>query len=192
VILPGSKNTREDLAWLKNKFEPALKQYHQAKGHLLGICGGYQMLGAWVEDPTGLEGKPGKNKGLGLLPIKTVLKAPKTTTLSEFDWEGTSGKGYEIHMGFTHLISGRPLLNITSRNSAPCDETDGCISDDSRVTGTYVHGFFDTPGIASKWLSRIGLTELATEKASITERKERDYDLLRAHFESHVDLGALY
>ncbi len=192
VILPGSKNTRADLDWLKNKFEPALKKYHREKGHVLGICGGYQMLGSWVEDPQGLEGKPGKNKGLGLLPIKTVLKAPKTTTLSEFEWEGTPGKGYEIHMGLTQLFSGSPFLNITSRNSTPCDESDGCISEDKRVTGTYIHGFFDTPGISSKWFSMIGLTELVTEKESMAERKEKDYDLLKAHFESHVDLGTLY
>ncbi len=150
------------------------------------------MLGSWVEDPQGLEGKPGKNKGLGLLPIKTVLKAPKTTTLSEFEWEGTPGKGYEIHMGLTQLFSGSPFLNITSRNSIPCDEAEGCISEDKRVTGTYIHGFFDTPGISSKWFSMIGLTELVTEKESMAERKEKDYDLLKVHFESHVDLGTLY
>lgn len=192
VILPGSKNTRADLDWLNKGFEPALKKYHREKGHILGICGGYQMLGSWVEDPEGLEGKPGKNKGLGLLPIKTVLKAPKTTTLSEFEWEGTPGKGYEIHMGFTQRFSGSPFLGITSRNSTPCNESEGCISEDNRVSGTYVHGFFDTPGITAKWFSLIGLTELVTEKESMVERKERDYDLLKAHFESHIDLETLY
>ncbi len=192
VILPGSKNTRADLAWVKKGFESALKKYHQEKGHVLGICGGYQMLGAWVEDPEGLEGKPGRNEGLGLLPIKTVLKAPKTTTVSKFEWDGTPGKGYEIHMGFTQRFSGSFFLSITSRNSNACNETDGCISEDNRVSGTYVHGFFDTPGISSKWLSLIGLTKLVAAEESMAERKEKDYDLLKNHFESHVDLGALY
>jgi adenosylcobyric acid synthase len=95
-------------------------------------------------------------------------------------------------MGFTNLFSGRPFLRITSRNSTLCDESEGCISEDNRVIGTYVHGFFDTPGILSKWFSLIGLTKLVTEEESMAERKEKDYDLLKAHFESHVDLGALY
>ncbi|MCG8564983.1 MAG: cobyric acid synthase, partial [Desulfobacterales bacterium] len=78
VILPGSKNTRQDLEWLKNEFGQALDQYHCQGGHLLGICGGYQMLGQKVADPHGLEGQPGDTTGLGLLPVETILKAPKT------------------------------------------------------------------------------------------------------------------
>ena len=150
------------------------------------------MLGALVEDPTGLEGTPGENRGLGLLPIKTVLKAPKTTTLSEFEWDGAPGRGYEIHMGFTRRLSGSPFLSITSRNALACNETEGCISEDNRVAGTYIHGFFDSPDILSKWFTLIGLAELATKGESMGERKEKDYDLLKAHFEAHVDLGALY
>ncbi len=192
VILPGSKNTREDLDWLGNGFDAALEEYHREKGHILGICGGYQMLGRWVDDPDGLEGQPGRSKGLGLLPIETVLKAPKTTTLSEFEWDGAPGKGYEIHMGFTRRFSGHPFLSISSRNSCPCDDTDGCISEDQKVTGTYVHGFFDAPAISSKWLSMIGLDELAIQAKVMGDRKEKDYDLLKVHFETHVDLGALY
>jgi adenosylcobyric acid synthase len=192
VIIPGSKNTRADLDWLKLKFESPLTEYHRQRGHIMGICGGYQMLGSWVEDPGGLEGKPGQTRGLGLLPIKTVLKAPKTTTLSEFEWDGTPGRGYEIHMGFTGRSSGAPLLKIFSRNSELCNETEGCISEDNRITGTYIHGFFDTPAISSKWLALIGLSELVTGQESMAEQKEKDYDLLKAHFESHVDLGELY
>ncbi|MCP4721369.1 MAG: cobyric acid synthase [Desulfobacteraceae bacterium] len=192
VIIPGSKNTRADLEWLKTGFESALKEYHRKKGHILGICGGYQMLGSWVDDPQGLEGEPGQSRGLGLLPIKTVLKAPKTTTLSQFEWDGAPGCGYEIHMGFTQRFSGSPFLKILSRNAVPCNETDGCISEDNQVTGTYVHGFFDTPTISSKWLALIGLPELVPKGKSMENQKEKDYDLLKIHFESNVDLGALY
>ncbi|MCP3944789.1 MAG: cobyric acid synthase [Desulfobacteraceae bacterium] len=191
VILPGSKNTRADLEWLKNGFEPALKEYRREKGHIMGICGGYQMLGSWVEDPQGIEGTPGRSRGLGLLPINTILKAPKTTTLSEFEWEGIVGKGYEIHMGFTQGFSGNPFLKISSRNTTQSNVTDGHISEDKQVTGTYIHGFFDTPAISSKWLALIGLTELKMEKESMDERKEKDYNLLKTHFESHIDLGTL-
>ena len=132
------------------------------------------MLGTWVEDPQGLEGTPGQSRGLGLLPIKTVLKAPKTTTLSEFEWDGTPGRGYEIHMGFTHRFSGSPFLSISSRNTVPCDETDGCISEDKRVTGTYIHGFFDAPAISSKWLALIGLTDLTAEGKNMGEQKVKN------------------
>jgi adenosylcobyric acid synthase len=192
IIIPGSKNTRADLDWLKTKFEPALKVYHREKGHILGICGGYQILGAIVEDPQGLEGNPGSTEGLGLLPVKTILKAPKTTTVSEFEWEGHKGKGYEIHMGFTELFSGTPFIRIKSRNLNPCDESDGCLSHDKQVAGTYVHGFFDYPSISSKWLAMIGLPLLQTDEENHFSRKEKDYDLLKAHFEAHIDLEELY
>jgi adenosylcobyric acid synthase len=191
IIIPGSKNTRADLDWLKNGFEAALKEYRKKNGHILGICGGYQMLGSLVEDPHGLEGKPGQTRGLGLLPITTELRAPKTTTLSEFEWDGVPGKGYEIHMGFTRLLSGTPFINISSRNGLGCDGTDGCIADDKRVTGTYVHGFFDTPQISSKWLALIGLKDLAADQENRGESKDKNYDLLKTHFETHVDLEDL-
>ncbi len=77
IVIPGSKNTRKDLAWVMERFERPLSVYLQNGGHILGICGGYQMLGQWVDDPSGLEGKPGQTRGLGLLPIQTVLQAPK-------------------------------------------------------------------------------------------------------------------
>ncbi len=192
IIIPGSKNTRADLGWVKKIFEPALKAYHREKGHLLGICGGYQILGNWVEDPGGLEGKPGRTRGLGLLPVKTVLRSPKVTTLSEFSWDGIQGRGYEIHMGATELVGGSPFIQISSRNSLACHETDGCLSDDQQVAGTYVHGFFDDAVIAAKWLKKIGLDLPREEPKNMAFRKERDYGLLKAHFEAHVNLEALY
>lgn len=192
VIIPGSKNTRDDLDWLKAKFESPLKKYHREKGHILGICGGYQILGTIVEDPQGLEGKPGNAEGLGLLPVKTILKAPKTTTVSEFEWEGKKGKGYEIHMGFTELLSGTSFIHIKSRNLQPCNKPDGCLSQDRRVCGTYVHGFFDYPSISRKWLAMIGLSHLLTKGKNNTPQKEKDYDLLKAHFENYIDLETLY
>ncbi|OQY51594.1 MAG: cobyric acid synthase CobQ [Desulfobacteraceae bacterium 4572_89] len=192
IIIPGSKNTRADLDWLKAKFESPLKEFHRGKGHILGICGGYQMLGTIVEDPLGLEGKPGNTEGLGLLPVKTLLKAPKTTTVSEFEWEGRKGKGYEIHMGFTELFSGTPFLCVSSRNTLACDEPEGCLSNDELVAGTYVHGFFDYPSISLKWLTMIGLPHLVIEEENHTSKKEKDYDLLKIHFEKYIDLETLY
>ncbi len=192
VIIPGSKNTRSDLGWIKKTFEPALKAYHRQGGHILGICGGYQMLGQVVDDPDGVEGSPGRTRGLGLLPVETELKDPKTTTLSDYSWEGASGKGYEIHMGLTRVMSGSPFLKISARNHLSCDETDGCISSGGTVAGTYIHGFFDSAGVLARWFSMIGLDSRNFQIQDMAAIKEKNYDLLKTHFEAHVDLRPLF
>ncbi|OGR35768.1 MAG: cobyric acid synthase CobQ, partial [Desulfobacula sp. RIFOXYB2_FULL_45_6] len=187
VILPGSKNTRADLEWLMQNFKKPLEAYARSEGHIFGICGGYQMLGEFVDDPDGLEGHPGKTDALGLLPVQTVLKAPKTTTRSQFEWEGKKGEGYEIHMGYTFLKGGIPMLDILSRNSNPCTDRDGCMLINKKIAGTYIHGFFDSSPVLSKWLEGLGL-DLFCPDEGFTSLKEKSYALLRAHFESHVDL----
>ncbi|WP_457553946.1 cobyric acid synthase [Desulfobacula sp.] len=191
IIIPGSKNTRADLDWLLKKFKIPLNEYYQSMGHILGICGGYQMLGEFVDDPEGLEGSPGRTKALGLLPVQTLLKAPKTTTLSNFQWGSVTGKGYEIHMGYTNLISGKPLLEISSRNSIPCTKKEGCVSENGRIAGTYMHGFFDSSQILLKWLNLIGL-DINYPCDDMFNLKERDYILLKEHFEAHIDMSYLF
>jgi adenosylcobyric acid synthase len=188
VIIPGSKNTRADLAWLNKHFERALNDYRASEKYIFGICGGYQMLGRCVEDPWGLEGTPGQSRGLGLLPVRTVLKAPKTTTLSSFEWSGIKGKGYEIHMGVTQREAGHPFLTICSRNNSTCADHDGCETDDGRVAGTYVHGFFDTPDILVHWLKQAGI-EKHLPPSLFNYSKDKNYQLLKTHFERHVDLS---
>ena len=174
-------------------FHVELSAYLEQGGHVLGICGGYQMLGSVVEDPQGLEGAPGLSRGLDFLPVKTRLKAPKTTTISDFEWEGVKGNGYEIHMGVTEMTGGSPLINIFSRNQEGCRDTDGCIRSDHRVCGTYIHGFFDYPDIADKWLGKIGIdTKSFKQRAPHHLKKDKDYDLLKVHFESHVDISSFY
>nr|NJM02252.1 cobyric acid synthase [Desulfobacula sp.] len=190
VIIPGSKNTRADLEWLLRVFKTPLEDYVRSCGYIFGICGGYQMLGEFVDDPEGLEGRPGKTGALNLLPVQTVLKAPKTTTLSDFEWEGEKGSGYEIHMGSTTIQCGLPLLNILARNSTPCRDRDGCMEKNRKIAGTYIHGFFDSPRILSKWLGLIGL-DLPCPDGDPASLKEKTYTLLKEHFESHVDLGTI-
>ncbi len=190
VIIPGSKNTRADLDWLKHHFQGPLEKYLRVNGCVFGICGGYQMLGEFVDDPDGLEGTPGRSMALGFLPVQTVLKAPKTTTLSDFQWDNVAGKGYEIHMGDTCLSGGTSLLAVNSRNSIPCTDTDGCQSETGRVAGTYMHGFFDSPQILSKWLTTLGV-DIHFSPADMISVKERDYSLLREHFESHIDISEM-
>ena len=192
VILPGSKSTRHDLDWLQRTgWGELLFQYHKDGGHVLGLCGGYQMLGIAVADPLGLEGVPGTTKGLGLLPVETCLKAPKTTTLTRFCWKGHQGEGYEIHMGQTRRTDGKPLFQVLSRNLAPVREDDGCISPTGRVMGTYIHGLFDTPDILSAWLHGIGLMHLPATGQSGRHDRDEQYDLLAEHFAKHVDVEAI-
>ena len=192
VILPGSKNTRFDLNWIRSSgWARALSEYLKSGGHVLGICGGYQMLGMTVQDPTGLEGQPGSSEGLGLLPIETHLKAPKTTTLTKFSWNGQQGAGYEIHMGKTIRTSGNPLLHVKERNQRPCNDQEGCISDDFRSMGTYIHGLFDNPAILKSWLNHIGLNGIDVTNIGSIELRNRQYDLLADHFEKNIDVESI-
>jgi adenosylcobyric acid synthase len=192
VILPGSKNTRFDLKWiLFSGWARELSEYLESGGHVLGICGGYQMMGKTVHDPTGLEGQPGSSEGLGLLPIETILKAPKTTTLTKFSWNGRPGAGYEIHMGQTIRAGGTPLFNITERNHNPCRDEDGCVSNDSKIMGTYIHGLFDNPGILKFWLNHIGLRGVDVSDVGGIEARNKEYDLLAEHFEKNVDVESI-
>jgi adenosylcobyric acid synthase len=192
VILPGTKSTRSDLAWLENNgWVTALRDYAASGGHVLGICGGYQMLGRRVLDLDGLEGPAGETAGLNLLPLETELKAPKTTTRTDFSWNGIQGCGYEIHMGQTRRLGGRPLLTVLSRNRQAVNDDDGCASPDGRVLGTYIHGFFDTPAITRCWLTRIGLDNIKVDRRHGPVARDQAYDLLAEHTARHIDVDRI-
>jgi len=192
VILPGSKNTRADLAWLmETGWDKVLRRYVDDGGHVMGICGGYQMLGTAVHDPDGLEGRPGSSPGLDLLPVETVLKAPKTTTLTRFDWQGAQGAGYEIHMGQSPRSGGQPLFQVISRNGAACGDEDGCMARGGRVLGTYVHGLFDAPEVTARWLKGIGAGKAKVSGLHGPAARDRAYDQLADHFARHVDVAAI-
>jgi adenosylcobyric acid synthase len=192
VILPGSKNTRNDLEWLTRRgWTEGLRAHAARGGHVLGVCGGYQMLGAAVEDADGIEGRPGITPGLGLLPVDTILKAPKTTTRTRFVRDGAKGEGYEIHMGHTLRRGGTALFRVLSRNGVPCAEDEGCVAEEGRIMGTYIHGCFDAPEVARRWLDGIGLGRLAAGRVHGPAARERAYERLADHFEAHVDIGAL-
>ncbi|OPX36163.1 MAG: hypothetical protein B1H13_15040 [Desulfobacteraceae bacterium 4484_190.3] len=156
-------------------------------GHILGICGGYQMMGRLVHDPEGLEGKPGTTRGLSLLPVETILNAPKTTTLTRFSVNGIKGAGYEIHMGRTKRLGGRPMFYVQQRNNIIDEDEDGCVALNNRIMGSYIHGLFDTPAIAKYWLDSIGLGSIQVHQAHGPAARDKAYDLLSAHFEKHVD-----
>jgi adenosylcobyric acid synthase len=192
VILPGSKNTCYDLNWLhESGWSESIKVYAGAGGHVLGICGGYQMMGIRVHDPDGLEGSPGSTPGLNLLPVETWLKAPKTTTLTEFTWQGDQGAGYEIHMGQTEVKNGSYLFEVTARNDRAAGDRDGCVASDHKLIGTYIHGIFDNPKIVHRWLGIIGVAGIEVSELESRDAKDREYDLLAAHFESYIDVAAI-
>jgi adenosylcobyric acid synthase len=192
VILPGSKNTRFDLEWLGTSgWVSRIADYHAGGGHMTGICGGYQMMGTRVHDPDGLEGAPGTSDGLGLLPVETVLRAPKTTTLSRFSWKGIPGTGYEIHMGRTRLQGGESLLRVAERNGTPVCDADGCAHKNGLAIGTYMHGLFDTPALITRWLAAVGLSDIDVPAAGGLAAKMRQYALLAAHVRRHIDVDRI-
>jgi adenosylcobyric acid synthase len=192
IILPGSKNTRRDLEWLQaSGWAEAIRAYHSRGGSVLGVCGGYQMLGRWVHDPDGHEGRPGSTEGLQLLPVETVLRAPKTTTLTRFSWAEAQGFGYEIHMGRTARRGGEALFQVLERNGEAASAEDGCVEPGARVMGTYLHGMFDSPSITARWLRHVGIDPAQAPTLGGLAARERQYDLLADHFETHVDVQAI-
>ncbi|MBC2736640.1 MAG: cobyric acid synthase [Desulfobacteraceae bacterium] len=192
IILPGSKNTRSDLNWLhESGWAAAIRRFYASGGHVLGICGGYQMMGRVVFDPDGLEGVPGQTEGLGLLPVETVLQAPKTTTLTRYRWNGVEGRGYEIHMGQTHRVNAEPLMQIIERNGQSCQDEDGCQTDGGQAIGTYIHGLFDTPAMTRKWLAQIGLAHLPVDFPQGPRARHQAYEALADHMERHLDMEAI-
>ncbi len=194
VIIPGSKNTRHDLNWLHTTgWTARLQAYARGGGHILGICGGYQMLGQRVEDPDGLEGRPGGTPGLNLLPLTTVLRAPKTTTRTAFTWQRRriAGAGYEIHMGQTEISGGRPWFQRTRQNGAAVDSPEGCVSDNGRIRGSYLHGLLDSAEILGGWLAVIGLAHLEMPTEVGRGAKQKAYDRLADHFTAHIQMDRI-
>ena len=193
VIIPGSKNTIHDLLFLRRSgFESALHAYAASGGHILGVCGGFQMLGREVADPFKLESDQGVVQGLALLPVRTTLKAPKTTSLTTVSWRGVQGNGYEIHMGQTVREGGSALFSVLKRNGVPLQEEEGCVAEQGRIVGTYLHGLFDSPEILKKWLSEIGLSPVSISDTGGLAGRDREYDALARHLETYVDMKKIF
>jgi len=191
VILPGSKNTISDLKWLaKTGLRGSLLNYANKGGNILGVCGGYQMLGEWVCDPERIEGNEVEMKGLSLLPVKTVLGKKKVLSRTKFIWGKTEGWGYEIHLGQTQKIKGKSMIKIISRNGVEAMKEDGFISEDKKIMGTYMHGFFDDSLILKKWLDSVGLSSLAVVGDEINAR-DKDYEYLAKLVEDSVDIESI-
>ena len=184
VILPGSKATIADLAALRQAgWDIDLAAHLRRGGHILGICGGYQMLGRQVADPNGIEGPPGSIEGLGLLDIETVLEGDKV--LVEMTGESIAGsvpfKGYEMHIGRT-IGTPRPLLRL--RNGKP----EGAVSENGRVAGCYIHGLLTDNRQRRHWLQRIGAQASGLDYEADVDTT---LDLLADHIEKYLDCARL-
>jgi adenosylcobyric acid synthase len=184
VILPGSKSTIGDLAFFRSQGWDADLQGHVRRGgKVLGLCGGYQMLGRTISDPDGVEGPAGSVAGLGLLAVETVLTGDKITVPVEaLDLEtGQAVSGYEIHLGRTSGPDcGRPVLDIDGR-------PEGAASADGRIAGTYVHGLFAADGFRAAWLAAFGRSSGLRYNESV----EATLDALAGHCEEHLDIGRI-
>ncbi len=194
LMLPGTKNVRFDLQWLKDTgWENPIREFSESGGHVLGICGGYQMLGRQVHDPHGIEGEPGTTDGFGLLDIQTTLKKEKVLSRSQGILAGGIRiDGYEIHMGKTALGGdAAPMVFVQSRNRHPVEDTDGAVSPDGRIKGSYFHGLFDFPEFRNHYLKRLNPDYPAEEAQAAADFKQSQYDLLAEHFEQHLDMDRL-
>lgn len=185
VIIPGSKSTRGDLTFLRAQgWDIDLQAHYRRGGAILGICGGYQMLGREIHDPEGLEGPPGTLPGLGLLDISTRMEAQKQLGLVQAVHveSGLAVTGYEIHLGRTEgNDQARPFARLAGR-------TDGAISPDGRIMGTYLHGLFNADDFRTAFLRRLGAQpETHAHGAQI----EAALDGLAAHLETHLDIAGL-
>jgi adenosylcobyric acid synthase len=169
IILPGSKNTRADLAWLKQHGWPEhIRRHLRYGGKLIGICGGFQMLGKIVDDPSGMEAAAGRSEGLGLLDLNTTITPEKRLAqvsghcVFAPDSMGAPVNGYEIHMGVSEGSAlARPAFEIDGRAEGACSE-------DGQILGTYLHGLFDHPAACAALLGWAGLhSERGVDAASL-------------------------
>ncbi len=185
VILPGSKSTRGDLAFLRAQgWDIDLSAHLRRGGRILGICGGYQMLGRAIHDPNGIEGAPGSTDGLGMLNIETVMTGDKSLTrvAARHTPTGVMMSGYEIHIGRSSgKDCDRPFANV---GGTP----EGAISPDGMVQGTYLHGAFADDGFRSVFLETLGAVgSVGSYSTAVNDA----LDDLASHMERHLDVEAI-
>jgi adenosylcobyric acid synthase len=192
IIIPGSKTTIADLKWMKIQgLDTRIRELAVSGIPVAGICGGFQILGELIRDPEGVEGEPEVLPGLGLLPIETILTETKKTVRSEASSYGKRGflagfndkvTGYEIHMGETDILgASSPLFRLDDGS------TDGCISQDGRIWGTYFHGVFNTPYFRRKWLTSLGWKAKGTGRTLFDVQNEQ-LDYLADVMEENLDM----
>ena len=185
VIIPGSKSTRADLAYLRAQgWDIDLAAHVRRGGHVLGICGGYQMLGRIVRDPLGIEGPAGETEGLGLLDVTTEMTPDKrlTRTRALHAATGLEVEGYEIHIGATTGPDrARPFAHVAG-------QPEGAISADGRIIGSYLHGLFRADAFRAAFLRALGAQTSGLAYGRVVEET---LDALAAHMETHLDVDGM-
>jgi adenosylcobyric acid synthase len=200
IILPGTKSTIADLLWLRQVgLDRAICELAEKGIPVVGICGGYQMLGRTISDPDGVESAEGQVEGLGLLTVDTVFETVKATyqararieTNQGFfaEIEGQKIEGYEIHMGHSH--GGQPAFRLLARGDQPVDASDGAVDESGQVFGTYLHGLFDNPNLRQAWLRSLGW-DAAFSGLSMAQVREREYDRLAQQVRESLDMNRVY
>lgn len=186
VIIPGSKSTRGDLTFLREQgWDVDIRAHHRRGGHVLGICGGYQMLGRHIHDPEGIEGPAGSSEGLGLLDVETVMTPDKRLerTTARHATSGQEFSGYEIHIGRTEGPDCmRPFAFVDAR-------AEGAISADGLISGSYLHGMFGQDEFRIAFLISLGA---AASDHSYAATVEQTLDKLADHMETHLDVDAMF
>ncbi|WP_031526456.1 cobyric acid synthase [Dyadobacter crusticola] len=188
IIVPGSKNTIDDLLVIKNSgMAKGIITAHKAGKTVVGICGGYQMLGTSIEDPFQVEGSLESIPGLGILPVSTILQKEKTTLQCQFTFaqNGLPGSGYEIHMGSTEVKGAHSPVATFSDG-----RTDGYYLD-HKTWGTYIHGILDNDHVIDYLLSPY-TSEVAEKGLDFQKFKEQQYDKLADLIRANVDMDQIY
>lgn len=195
LIVPGSKNTIEDLLALREcGLEEKIKEYSKT-GTVMGICGGYQMLGKTLKDPYKVESEELETKGMGLLNVNTVFEKEKVTTRIKANSKHTEVYGYEIHMGICNYEEGaEPLFNIHDENGKKVKRQDGAINKKGNVMGTYIHGVFDGMEFRENVLNNIRRSKGIEEKKAIhyENLREKNLNILADVVRENVDMDYIY
>lgn len=204
VILPGSKTTMADLDWLEESgFARRITELYRQGVFIIGICGGYQMLGTWIDDPEHVESSVPRGQGLGLLPITTAFLSTKETHQIKGNVMANRGlltkaqdvnfEGYEIHMGRTEIDGGGDAFRIREHSGQSCDISDGCLDASGHILGTYIHGLFH-----NQELRRAILRYIASAKGRPIDftgsdrRRDDEYDKLAKLVRLSLNMNLLY
>ncbi len=211
IIIPGSKNVRADLDFIREQgWDSAIEKHLRYGGKVLGICGGYQMLGMIIDDPQGVEDTPGNSEGLGLLPLATELTHHKILQQVEGSLhllgENAAVAGYEIHCGRSRSLMPltQPLqlrakndseqqahstIDLSADNQQAPTAPEGMLSSDGQILGTYVHGLFDSPQACQLILKWAGMQK--AEMVDVNQVREQQLDRLADVLEQHLDRDRL-
>lgn len=186
IILPGSKSVRDDLTWLREKgWDAAIERHLRYGGKIIGICGGFQMLGKWIHDPHGIEGEAGSTDGLALFDMETTLEPEKQlrNVQGKLSIDHADVSGYEIHAGVTSGFAlNKPALHLEQK-------TDGAISEDNLIFATYLHGLFESPAACAALLGWAGLK--AVQSFDYHALREADINRVADMVEQHLDTDSL-